>query len=279
MIPEWLTRDPLNGLAVTIAFFISLIIGRYLREKRTHGAFSNKIIDTRIKLIVSFLLVISITLMKHWYFPIVISIFCAAIAIKFHIFRDYGKKLSFPLVLAFFIMTIQALTYGTTAFNLRVISVYVEGIDYGFLVFSRVFASASVMILLITTTSGSALTETMRWFSVPGTLIEISSFMLRYISSFSLAKRQLGFAQESRCGFRKKLGFARRMQNVASMGGALITRAFARSEEVYRAMVSRAWNPAILYSADIPPLNRSDTVLGIILSSGIIGLVIFDRFL
>jgi hypothetical protein len=28
---EWLSGDPLNGIAITLAFFISLIIGRYLR--------------------------------------------------------------------------------------------------------------------------------------------------------------------------------------------------------------------------------------------------------
>lgn len=30
-MPDWLTGDPLNGIVVTITFFISLIIGRYLR--------------------------------------------------------------------------------------------------------------------------------------------------------------------------------------------------------------------------------------------------------
>ena len=279
MTPEWLTRDPLNGLIVTIAFFISLVIGRYLREKRQQGAFRNKMMDSRIKLIVSFLLIISITLMKHWYLPTVIAILCAVAARKLHVLRDYGKKLSFPLVLAFFIMAIQALTYGATVINLRTISVYAEGMDYGFLIFSRVLASASVMVLLITTTSENALLETMRWFRVPGTLIDISSFMVRYIRSFSQAGRQLKLAQESRCGFRKKMGFTRRMQNAASICAALITCSFARSEEVYRAMVSRAWDPAIRFSADIPPLNRGDKVLGIILSTGITGLVIFDRFL
>lgn len=28
---EWLNGDPLNGIVVTITFFIFLIIGRYLR--------------------------------------------------------------------------------------------------------------------------------------------------------------------------------------------------------------------------------------------------------
>lgn len=31
MMLEWLSGDPLNGVVITITFFISLIIGRYLR--------------------------------------------------------------------------------------------------------------------------------------------------------------------------------------------------------------------------------------------------------
>ncbi len=35
---EWLTGDPLNGIVMTITFFISLIIGRYLRLRLTGEA-------------------------------------------------------------------------------------------------------------------------------------------------------------------------------------------------------------------------------------------------
>ena len=31
---EWLSTDPLNGIIITITFFISVIIGRHLRKKR-----------------------------------------------------------------------------------------------------------------------------------------------------------------------------------------------------------------------------------------------------
>lgn len=35
---EWLTGDPLNGVVMTITFFISLIIGRYLKLRLTGEA-------------------------------------------------------------------------------------------------------------------------------------------------------------------------------------------------------------------------------------------------
>ncbi len=233
--------------------------------------------DTRIKLMVSFLLIIAITSMKHWYFPIAVSAFCIIFAHKFGILGDYSKKLVFPFVLALFILTVQGFTYGTNIINIGIIPVYEEGLEYGFLIFSRVFASASVLILLMLTTSENELLDSMRYFGIPITIIEISSFMSRYIRTFWGEGKKLKLAQESRCGFSRNAGFTKQMQNIASISGALITRAFARSEEVYRAMLSRGWKPDLKYSIDCHPLNKRDVVLGIVLSSGIIAILGFDR--
>lgn len=275
---EWLTRDPLNGLAVTLAFFISLVAGRYLREKRLRAENRNKKTDPRIKLIVSFLLIIAVTSMKHWYFPAMISIACVAVAIRLGVLRNYVKKIAFPLILAAFILAIQGFTYGVNRIDIGIIPVYMEGIEYGFLVFTRIFASASILILLITTISENELLESMRWFRVPGTAIDISSFMVRYIKTFSHEGRKIKLAQESRCSFSKSMGFKNRMHNTASLCGALIVRAFSRSEGIYRAMLARAWKPQPLRSR-VPPLGRRDALLGLVLSSAIIGLVVFDRLL
>ena len=52
---EWLSGDPLNGAIITIAFFISVIIGKYIRMKRTASGIKGKSIDQRIKLFYSIL--------------------------------------------------------------------------------------------------------------------------------------------------------------------------------------------------------------------------------
>lgn len=276
---EWLTRDPLNGIVITITFFSSLVIGRYLRNKKEKGKYSGKTIDSRIKILVSFLLIIAVTLMKHWYFPIVIASLCFVIAMKMNVIRDYLKKLVFPLVIALFILAVQGLFYGVNKIDLGIISVYAEGLDYGFIIFARVFASASVLVLLVLTISENDMLESMRWFRFPQTMIEICSFMARYIRTFSGEGKKMKMAQESRCGFSGNAGFTKQMQNIASISGALITRAFARSEEVYRAMLSRCWKPDLSYSIDQRPLNKRDMVLGILSSSGIFAMLVFDRLL
>lgn len=276
---EWLTRDPLNGIVITLTFFISMIIGRYLREKRAQAEYGSKIIDPRIKILVSFFLIIAATLMKHWYFPIAISILCIFFAAKLNVIREYSKKLIFPLVLALFIFALQSFTYGVNKVDLGIISVYSEGIEYGLLIFSRVFASASVLILLMLTTSENELLESMRYFGIPQTMVEISSFMSRYIRTFSSEGRKLKLAQVSRCGFSSNANFTKRMHNIASICGALIVRAFARSDEVYRAMLSRGWKPDSRHSIDCQPLNKRDMILGILSFMGIFALLGADRLL
>lgn len=276
---EWLTRDPLNGIVITIAFFISMIIGRYLREKRAQAEYRSKIIDPRIKILVSFLLIIGITLMKHWYFPIAISILCFLFAAKLNVVRDYSKKVIFPLILALFIFALQSLTYGVNTIELGFISVYAEGLEYGFLIFARVFASASVLMLLVITTSENELLGSLRCSGIPPTIIEISSFMSRYIRTFSSEGKTLKLAQESRCGFSRNTNFTRRMYNIASICGALVVRAFARSEEVYRAMLSRLWKPDSRHSSDCRPLNKRDMILGILSFIGIFALLGADRLM
>jgi cobalt/nickel transport system permease protein len=235
--------------------------------------------DSRIKILISFLLITTITVMKHWYLPIAISLLCIVFAVKLKVIRDYGKKLIFPLILALFIFVTQGFTYGVNTINLGIFSVYSEGIEYGFLIFSRVFASTSILLILVITTSENELLESMSYFGVPKTMLEISSFMARYIKNFSSEGKKLRLAQESRCGFPENAGFTKKMHNVASILGALITRAFARSEDVYRAMLSRGWKPELRYSIDAQPLNKRDLVLGIMLSSGIFVLIGLDRLL
>lgn len=182
----WLTGDPLNGIIVTITFFISLVISRYLSSLGDAGK-TDKKIDSRIKIMVSFLLIIALTMMKHWYFPIAVSAICALFAARIHIIRDFCKRLIFPAVLALFIFAIQSLTYGAgTKDFIGIITVHPEGIAYGFLIFSRVLASASVLVILVLTTSGNEMLESMRSLGIPGTMLEISSFMGRYIKAFSI---------------------------------------------------------------------------------------------
>ena len=278
-MPGWLSGDPLNGFIITITFFISVIIGKYIRMKRATSGYQGKSIDQRIKLFILFFLIISITLMMHWYIPILISMICVLISIRVNNFGDYSRKLIFPVVLSLFIIVIQGLTYGSTKIDIGIISIYKEGFEYGFLVFSRVFVATSLIILMLSTASETEILDTMRWYRIPAALIDISSLMIRYIKAFSTESRKMKQAQESRCGFSRSCGFREKMHNIASIAGALIGRAFTRAEQVYRAMISRCWKHDHSGISGHRPLNNIDMLLGFSFSAGILLLLAIDRVL
>ena len=168
-------------------------------------------------------------------------------------------------MLALFILLIQSLTN------------YLR-LEYVILISARIFACASILILLTLTTSENELLESLRGFRVPKTVLEISSFMTRYIHTFSNEGEKLKLAQESRCGLRSNIGFKNRIKNIASICGLLISRAFARSDEIYKAMLSRGWKIDSTYSMENPLLRR-DMIIGLFLFSGILGFIFLDRFL
>lgn len=273
-MPEWLSGDPMNGLVITVAFFISLITGRYLRESIDNPGNRGKSIDPGIRLIIAFLLIITVTLMEHWYFPASISILGIIIAYKLRLFHDYSKYMIFPLAMALFILAVQGFT-TPYAIEPGIIASGSSRLEYGFLVFSRIFASASVFIILLLTTSENELLESLRRLRFPATVIEISSFMSRYIRTFSNEGNKIRFAQESRMGLSGS--FFKKMQDTAMICGLLITRTFERSEEINRAMVSRGWKPGIRYSQEIPQLRMSEVYIFILLISGLLGIVFIDR--
>lgn len=274
---EWLTGDPLNGLVITVAFFISLIIGRYLSEHMVNIKNKGNIIEPRIRLILAFLLIIAVTLLEHWYFPAAFSILCIYIANKLRVSRDYIKYMIFPLLMALFILAVQGFTYFTGTNEPGIIPVRSSGLEYGLLIFTRIFASASVLIILILSTSESQILESLRWLRVPATILEISSFMCRYIKTFSNEGNQLRLAQRSRLGLSGS--YLKKMQDTAIIYGLLITRAFTKSEEIYRAMLSRGWKPGLHYSQDLSPLCMCDMVPIILFVSGLLGIVFLDRFI
>ncbi len=274
-MPEWLSGDPMNGLVITVAFFISLIIGRYLRERMDNLENRGKKIDPGIRLIVAFLLIITVIFMEHWYFPASLSILCIIIAYKLGLFRDYSKYMIFPLAMALFILAVQGFTYFTNAMGPGIIPHGSFRLEYGFLVFSRIFASSSIFIILLLTTSENEILGNLRRLRFPSTILEISSFMSRYIRTFSNEGNKVRFAQESRMGLSGS--FFKKMHDTAMICGLLITRTFERSEEINRAMVSRGWKPGIGYSQETQQLHFREVFVILLLVSGLLGIVFIDR--
>lgn len=101
-------------------------------------------------------------------------------------------------------------------------------------------------IVLASTTEPTALIAGLRRLRMPSLLVQIASFMLRYLSVITDDLRRMRIARESRCFAGGGLGHARA---VATSAGALFVRSYERGERVHLAMLSRG------YSGEMPALG------------------------
>ena len=91
-------------------------------------------------------------------------------------------------------------------------------------------------ILLASTTDSRALLQGLRTLRMPSRLVDIASFMVRYIGVVTDDVRRMKIARESRGFEARHLGHARVL---AQSAGALFIRTYERGERVHLAMLSR----------------------------------------
>ncbi|WP_106850664.1 cobalt ECF transporter T component CbiQ [Blastococcus sp. Marseille-P5729] len=116
-------------------------------------------------------------------------------------------------------------------------------------------------IVLASTTEPAEMIAGLRRLRLPSLLVQIASFMLRYLSVITDDLRRMRIARESRCYAGGGLGHARA---VASSAGALFVRSYERGERVHLAMLSRG------YTGEMPALgSRALTAAPLALVAGV----------
>ncbi len=188
------------------------------------------------------------------------------------------KRLVAPFSIAIVVLVVVTFTYGGNdeIWSFRGFPVYSESLSFALLLCTRLMASISVLNLFIMVTSITDAVETLRWFKVPNVVVDLAAMMLRYIQLLSKESVRMNQAKESRCGFSDRLGYVKRIQNLGETGGALILRAFNRSERVYMAMISRGY---IINSTIVrcKPLTLENALLCIGTIFMVLSLVYIDR--
>jgi cobalt/nickel transport system permease protein len=97
-------------------------------------------------------------------------------------------------------------------------------------------------ILLAATTEPRALLVGLQRLRVPALLVEIASFMVRYVDVVADEMRRMRIARESR-GF--QAGHLGHVRVLAQAAGALFIRSYERGERVHVAMLSRGYTGAL----------------------------------
>ena len=216
---EWLQGDPVNGMLMTLGFFIFLIIGRNLKlrqinkkaqcaqtqaEDHDHGQnppsadASNKgsalhRLDARIKFICAIVAVFGAVALTRAEYAVVPIIVCIILVIYSQAsLKGYFKRLLYPIFIAAVVAVVQLFTGTQIVATIPYLgwNIYMEGITFAILIFARVLAAASILNLLITVTPMETLLDSLAWFRIPSVILDTTMLMYRYISVVSERKSQ-----------------------------------------------------------------------------------------
>ncbi len=217
--------------------------------------------DARVALLTALAIIVAVLLSPSPLPPLLIL--AAALALRGRLrLAAYGKHLVPPLAIAAFVWLTFAYTFGTTPVAHVLFPVYEEGIARGFLIFTRVLAATSVLLLLLEVTSLMALLRAMRWMRVPEVLVDLAGLTYRYLFVLEEERERLAQAMASRLGFARRLPVARRIAHYGTVASHLLIRSFDRSLRTYEAMESRGYKGGRLYDLRADPPKAGHAVLG-----------------
>ncbi len=227
-------------------------------------------LDPRVKLVVTLILVLGITLTPTHAWPaypllwaLVASLGAAGGIGVERLARRGGIALPFALAAATLLFT----TPGDPVAHVLGLTITHEGIIRFAAVVLKSWLAVQAALLLSMTTHPTDLLWALSSLRVPGVLVQILSFMIRYLDTLQSEVERLMRARASRSATipgQRSGGSVFWRANVAGhMAGSLFLRSLERSERVYAAMLARGYTGEMRVLA-APPLTRRALVQGAI---------------
>jgi len=132
------------------------------------------------------------------------------------------------------------------------ISVSEPGLLAGMALLMKATLSVIASIVLAATTSPRELVRGLEQLRLPQILVQILTFMLRYLDVVSGDVRRMRIARESRAFTARHLGHLRVLGHAA---GSLFIRSYERGERVHLAMLSRGYTGRlpVIEEPPVPP--------------------------
>ncbi len=228
-------------------------------------------LDPRVKLIVTFCLILITGLMPVGAFGAYVVLFAlmmaGALLARVSPVQVVGRSLA---VLPFSLAAVTLIFTGPepylTALPVTGWPVSEPGLVQCASIVFKSLISVQAAILLIATTHFTALLWAMSCLHIPGVLVAIISFMYRYLFLLADEAARLTRARDSRSAVpagSPAPGLVSRARTTGRMIGSLIVRAFERSERVYNAMLSRGYTGS-LAQLDPPRLRPRDVLIGLV---------------
>ncbi len=191
-------------------------------------------------------------------------------------FMSIGLRMMIPLLFGIFILFIMGLHKGETVvfsgslFGYE-LALKKEGLLIGLLIFSKVVGGVMLLLLLSFTTTITKICMAARWMRIPETLIEVLSFVYRYLFLLFEETETMMSSQRSRLGY---VTWFKTIKSFGTLGGMLIIRSIIRAENAHTAMVSRGYDGGRILTIQLTPLERNDYVL--LVSCGFFLILLFS---
>ena len=179
-------------------------------------------------------------------------------------------RMMMPFCFGIFILIIMGLHQGETVMFSGTLFGYElafkrEGLQIGLLLFTKVAGGVMLMLLLSFTTTITKICMAARWMKIPETLIEVLSFVYRYLFLLIEETETMMSSQRSRLGY---VTWFKTVKSFGSLGGMLIIRSITRAENAHIAMVSRGYDGGRVLTVKLSPVAGKDYT--ILLSCGIL---------
>jgi len=239
-------------------------------------------LDPRVKVVATLLAILSVLLLPDGAWVAYFLTWCAVLAVAYaarlgaaFILRRSLVALPFALVAITLVFTLP----GQIIFTLQLGAWELKASDAGLMRFAGILArswlSVQLAILLTATTRAPDLLHALRHLRVPGLLVTILAFMLRYLFVLVDEVERLLRARQARSALSTagKGGGSLlwRARVAGNMTGQLFLRSFERSDRIYNAMLARGFrgrfvtiNPHTMRQRDWMALGLALAVLVVV---------------
>ena len=220
-------------------------------------------IDVRVKLIY----ILSMLAINIWAKNVFVSFSFLFISFVFLLTLKISpltilKKMVLPLLFAVMMLVVKGLHEGQEewfSFSVGgyIMSLKKEGLLGGLQTGSKILGGISLVILFAFTTTMSRLNAGLKWFRMPDTVLELMSFMYRYIFQLLDEVSAIWFAQKARLGHASWL---KTIKSLWILGGMLIIRAVERAERTSEAMYARGYKGGCILTCHLKPLGKNEYI-------------------
>ncbi|MCF6150399.1 MAG: cobalt ECF transporter T component CbiQ [Candidatus Kuenenia sp.] len=220
-------------------------------------------IDVRVKLIYLLSMLIANLWAKNAYVSLSFLFISFVFLLTINIFPLVMiKNMVLPLLFAFMMLVVKGLHEGENEWISFSVAGYIvalkkEGILGGLQIGGKILGGVSLVILFSLTTTMSQLNAGLKWLRMPNTVLELMSFMYRYIFQLLNEVSAIWYAQRARLGH---ASWRKAIKSFGVLGGMLIIRAVERAERTSEAMYARGYKGGCILTCHLKPLERNEYI-------------------